>query len=146
MESCRVGIYSQGMLRTVGAAGAGAGVVCGVHRQRHLAFVAGVCGAGALGNVRRVGRVLFCAAVAHPAGAPDESAALVSGRGARVDVVGAGRDVSADRGTHAANHRAHPGSGRPGAVDGGDGRARGGGNGFSFGGFVDGLFPVHLWP
>jgi len=67
MESRRVGIFSQGMLRTVGAAWAGAGVVCGVHRQRHLAFVAGICGAGALGNVRRVGRVLFCAAVAHPA-------------------------------------------------------------------------------
>jgi len=143
MESCRVGIFSQDMLRTAGAAWAGAGVVCGVHRQRHLAFVAGVCGAGALGNVRGVGRVLFCAAVAHPAGAPDESAALASGGGARVDVVGAGRDVSADRGTNAANHRAHPGSGRPGAVDGGDGRARGGGNGFSSGGFVDGLFPDH---
>lgn len=57
----------------------------------------------------------------------------------------AGRDVSADRGTHAANHLAHPGSGRPGAVDGGDGRARGGGNGFPFGNFVDGLFPGHLW-
>jgi len=63
-----------------------------------------------------------------------------------VDVVGAGRDVSADRGTNAANHRAHSGSGQPGAVDGGDGRARGGGNGFPCGGFVDGLFPVHPWP
>ena len=35
---------------------------------------------------------------------------------------------------------------RPGAVDGGDGRARGGCNGFSSGGFVDGLFSVHPRP
>ena len=66
-------------------------------------------------------------------------------RGARVDMVGPGRDVPADRGTHAANLRAQSGSGRPGAVDCGDGRARGGYNGFPRGGFVDGLFPVHLW-